>query len=205
MPRDTLYYDETVQAEPVDPWSPAMSGSFEDGGLTFRRNYAGDQGSAQAFAAAFDFLQRNADGRYTDRTLMAISRWGFRCDEALREGRRIESPAPWVFSIHKEVSYDEDTEVKSGGTMALAVTIPAEWGNRLVMAVHPDVRRQGYGRRLLSQACDYVSGIHAYVGNANLVGQQFLLTVGMMPVSMTNGRSLLYAFDPMPENDGVAR
>ena len=174
-------------------------------GVIVRAVLAGNQSSPQAFAAAFDFLQRNADGRYTDRTLMAISRWGFRCDEALRRERRLEDPRPWVLSVHREVTYDEDTEVKSGGTMACAVTIPAEYGNRLVMAVHPDARRQGFGRRLLNEACDYVAGLHAYVGSGNRVGQQFLLSAGMMPMSMSNGRSILYAFENLPEGDGVAR
>lgn len=183
-----------------------LSGSTtQDDGVTLRRSLAGEPGSPQAFLAAFDFLQRNAEGRYSDRTLMTISRWSARSENIYAGTSDFDGPAPWVFAAAKEVTYDEDTEVKSGGTVALAVLLPAEWGAKLVMAVHPDARRQGHGRRLMMHARDYLSGIHAWVGNSNVVGQQFLLSTGMVPTSMNGRGSLLYSFGDMPEGDGVAR
>lgn len=182
------------------------SGTWDAGdGTTLRRSLAGEPGSPQAFLAAFDFLQRNAEGRYSDRTLMAISRWSSRSEDMLLDGVTPNGPMPWVFSLGKEVTYDEETEVKSGGTVALAVTLPAEWGAKFVMAVHPDARRHGYGSRLINHAQDYVSGLHSWVGNTNIAGQQFLLSIGMTPTSMNGRGALLYSYGDIPESDGVAR
>lgn len=83
--------------------------------------------------------------------------------------------------------------------------MPAEYGYRLVMAVHADARRQGYAQRLVQYAQGFVGGLHAWVGNSNVIGQQFLLRVGMMPTSMNGRGALLYSFGDMPESDGVAR
>lgn len=179
-----------------------------DDGLHITHLMAGQPGSPQAFQSAFDFLQRNAEGRYSDRSLMSVGRWSFRSTELLSQEDRPEvfpSPRPFVFSINREVSYDEETEVKLGGTAAVAVTLPAEWGSKLVMAVHPDMRRTGQGRRLLNYAADYISGLHAWVGNSNVVGQQFLLALGLIPVSMNSRRSMLFSYGDVPEDDGVAR
>jgi GNAT superfamily N-acetyltransferase len=146
----------------------------------------------------------HAEGRYSDRTLMAISRWSQRSHDHILDDRYPENPAR-MFSISREVGYDEDTEVKSGGTIALAVTLPNEQGtNKLVMAVSRDARREGYGRRLLERVSDYAHGVHAWVGNRNVCGQQFLLNVGMFPVSMNARQAVLYAFANLPEDEGVA-
>lgn len=200
--RSTFWTDAPVS---VDDYRIASGSWTQDDGVTLRRSLAGEPGSPQALHAAFDFLQRNAEGRYSDRTLMAISRWSGRAESIVSGGVDSDGPLPWVFSLSKEVAYDEDTEVKSGGTVALAVTLPAEWGAKLVMAVHPDGRRQGYGTRLMYHVKDYVSGVHAWVGNTNIVGQQFLLSIGMSPSSMNGRGALLYSFGDIPESDGVAR
>lgn len=174
-------------------------------GLHLTRTMAGESGSPQAFASAFDFLQRHAQGRYSDRTLMSVSRWSFTSAEMV-EGRR-QSPdriAASVHSIGKEVTYDEETEVKHGGTVAMAVCLPSEYGAKVVIATAPDCRRQGYGRRILQRIQSTVPYAHAWVGNTNIAGMQFLLDAGMRPLSMNRRQAVLFGLEDMPDEEGVA-
>lgn len=210
MPLD--YVDEVTIPSPApeeDYLRPAYNRrgllrETEDG-LNLSRTFAGESGSPQAFQAAFDFLQRNANGRYSDRSLMAISRWGFYSSEMLDGERRSPSPTPCVFSLSREVTYDEDTEVKTGGTVAMAVTLPGgESGSKLIIATAPDARRRGYASRLLT-AAQVIPYLHAWVGQMNIVGQQFLLATGMHPIAMNRRQALMYAYDEMPEDEGVAQ
>lgn len=174
-------------------------------GLYLTRTYAGEAGSPQAFASAFDFLQRHAQGRYSDRTLMSVSRWSFTSAEIL-EGRGQPSPGSRAaaYSIAKEVTYDEDTEVKHGGTVAMAVALPAEWGAKVVIATAPNCRRQGFGTRILAHITAYTPYAHAWVGNGNIAGMQFLLNCGMRPLSMNRRQAVLFGVEDMPDEEGVA-
>lgn len=178
--------------------------STTDDGLALTHTYAGERGSPQAFQAAFDFLQRNANGRYSDRTLMAISRWSFVSAELVEGTRQLDGPAPAVVSLSREVTYDEETEVKTGGTAALAVTLPSGEGSKLIIATAPEARRNGYGS-LLVRELRYFPFIHAWVGATNTVGQQFLLANAMHPLAMNRRQAVMYGYDEMPDEDGVAR
>lgn len=215
MPRYDTYAvhpDEEVQlAAPVafpDPGfvAPRPYSRIHDDGLTLYRTYAGEAGSPAAFMAAFDFFQRHANGRYSDRTLMALSRWSQFSTELVegRPRRTGEGIIPAVFSLAKEVTYDEDTEVKSGGTVGMAVTLPAEVGAKLVLAVAPDMRRNGYGRALLEEAGGTVHHLHTWVSSMNRAAMQFLLSASMRPIAMNRRSAVMFAWDEMPDDSGVA-
>lgn len=173
--------------------------------LIHTRALEGDAGAAQAFASAFDFLQRNADGRYSDRTLMTVNRLATRSED-VRNGEMAERyPTPGVCSLAVAIEYDEETEVKRGGLRAVAVALPAEWGSRLVIATARDVRGNGHARQLVDDMrCNY-SNLHAWVGNTNIVGQQFLLSLGAFPVAMNSNRAIMFSWTYPDEDEGVAR
>lgn len=82
----------------------------------------------------FGFINRYAHEQYTDRTMMAIVR---QCDAKTARMLVIDS---------EEVQIDPLTEVKTGGIRAAAVVLR---DGRVVLAVKPELRRQGIGRKLL--------------------------------------------------------
>lgn len=180
---------------------------------TLRVSYAGSTDAPSAFRQAFEFLQRHGEGRYSDRTLMAINRWASRCEDYNSSplGTNLGSSyerLPGVFSLASETSYDEETEVKFGGMCAVAVTLPTEVGDsRLVLAVAPESRRKGYGRRLLTEVYNYESAnFHAWVGQGNIDGIKFLLEMGMFPQEMNSQRAILFARRARAEiQEGVAQ
>lgn len=72
MPRSTTL----APAYPIcDDGVQPLHGYDLGDGLRFSAINAGEPASPLAFRTAFDFLQMHAEGRYSDRTLMAISRW----------------------------------------------------------------------------------------------------------------------------------
>lgn len=174
--------------------------------VTLTRTIEGMPGSPQAFAAAFDFLRVSADGRYSDRTLMTISRLVNRCEDILNglEPERLGNSAS-VLSLTSAVHYDEDTEVKRGGTQSMAVVLPAQWGSRLVLATTPDARRRGHAERLVREASQFHADLHTWVGHRNVNGQMFLLSLDMRPVAMNSTRALMYSWSTPDDDDGVAR
>lgn len=176
-------------------------------GFRHRRFFFTDAGMASATNLAFSFLRGNAEGRYSDRTLMTINRMADRATAYQRDpaATYLDGILPMAFIIDKEASYDEDTEVKHGGAIAVAVTLPSESGSRIVLAVNRNRRREGWGRKLMTLVVDYVSNPISWVGTGNVVGQHFLLEAGMRPRAMnSNGTSMLYSFGSIPESEGVA-
>lgn len=165
---------------------------------------AGDHGSPQAFAAAFQFLRSHSDGRYSDRTLMTVGRWEARSYSIL-DGRPAPDRVPAVLTLSTEVSYDEETEVKRGGTLACAVTLPSDGGFRSVLSVASTARRQGYGTELLRRLTSMYLNPMFWVGNGNREGQSFLLSCGLHPQRMNGSGAVLYARHAPDEEELVAR
>lgn len=164
------------------------------------------RGSGQAFATAFQFLRSHSDGRYSDRTLMTVARWEQRADQIERGLLTPEAYAD-VFSAATPVTYDEDTEVKQGGTLATAVCLPSSDGMsvRVVLATTHNARRQGLASTLLDRIHARYVNPYFYVGNANIAGQQFLLSKGLMPQRMNASGAILFARSVIYDDELVAR
>src|SRR5690348_15239089 len=75
---------------------------------------------ASELRTAFTFFRRHADRRYSSQSLMRLLQMAdMMDDEALRASDR---PEMAVYSLPP--SYDEETEVKTGGTLGCAVRLP---------------------------------------------------------------------------------
>lgn len=171
----------------------------------YREVGQGDYGSPQAFTSAFEFLQRHGESRYSDRTLMSINRLAA-SSAAILDGSAPYADRPArVFICGSEVTYDEETEVKRGGTLAVAVCLPVEQGFKVVMATAPEARRQRLATSLMDMVRRGTRGSTCWVGQNNIEGQQFLLSVGMFPLAMNNRNAVLYGWRQLEEDEGVAR
>lgn len=168
--------------------------------------HAGQPGSAQAFAAAFQFLRTHSDGRYSDRTLMTVGRWETRAAEVER-GTFTPETLPDIYTASTTVTYDEDTEVKQGGTLATAVCLPTGDGStvRTVVATTPSARRQGLASRLVERIHMRWVNPHFWVGNGNRDGQRFLLSCGLLPQRMNGSGAILFARTTPSDDELVAR
>lgn len=121
---------------------------------------------------------------------MRIVRAADSAESARRAGLEDEE-APILLTIGKPFAFNELTEVKEGGPVAMAVYFPAENG-RLLLAVHPDHRRKGFGRVLAKLAHFGGGAVTAWVNQRNTEGQQFLLSIGLTPTSMNSSGGICY-------------
>lgn len=136
---------------------------------------------------AFNFLRRHDDGRYSSRTKMRVLSAAERAEKLRTEGATpTSSGLPGVLSVETPFSYDEDTEVKLGGVVAVAVVWPTEEG-RLLLATHTEHRRNRIGQ-LLVEACRVlgVTELTAWVNRTNRAGQHFLLSLGFAATAINN-------------------
>lgn len=141
---------------------------------------------------AFNFIRLHADRRYSDTTLMRLVR---AAEGAERNpvGTRLDN-MPALVAVESPTSYDEETEVKTGGITALAVNWPHNDG-KTVLAVHRSFRRQKYGTLVARALIETVCGAPAYwVSARNAPGQQFLLSMGLMPTSMNGAGAVCYSY-----------
>jgi hypothetical protein len=89
---------------------------------------------AQALRAAPEFFRRQAEGRYSDTTIMNLSRtWD------LFNENQSAPELPTVFIAEVPFSYDEETEVKRGGTVGMLVI----FADKSLLAVARTARRRG--------------------------------------------------------------
>ena len=157
-----------------------------------------------ALMASFDFMNAHGNGRYTDRTLMAIQRWANRLGGADLSRRRdicgqqtnTDSPtAPRVIVAEKNYSYDPDTETKTGGVLGMLTLLPNidDESYRGVIAVSAQGRRRGIGTALINaspieQYCD--SGylpIYFYASAANFLAMRLAAATCLKPRSVDGG------------------
>lgn len=172
---------------------------------TIDRFDVGDSGAAQAFLSAFDFLQRHAEGRYSDRTLMTVSRLSRKSEEAASGGVDSYEFGGSVLVAATEVHYDEDTEVKHGGILGVAVCIPTEQGVKAVLAVAPGARRSGVGSCLVDRLRGGFRNPTLWIGAANLVAQRFMVNQAAFPVAMNARGAIQYGWAFQEEDEGIAR
>lgn len=154
---------------------------------------------------AFAFLRRHGDRRYSASSLMRLLTFADRLDGAAASGEQVSDvDRPKVIVAEVPFSFDEETEVKSGGVLAIAVVLP---DGRMMLAVHEGKRRIKLGTAIYGFITNYVYPYPvAWVHQANTQGQMFLLSVELQPWQMNSGGALAFcARPPVPEeSDAVA-
>lgn len=152
---------------------------------------------ALALRSAFAFFRRHGDRRYSAQSLMRLLTFADKIDA----GDHTELPS--IVTAEVPFAYDEETEVKSGGVLGIAVVLP---DGRVMLAVHADKRRTKLGKALLSFVTSY---FHSYpqvwVHRGNTIGAQFCLSMGYMPWLINPSGAVQYATMPTqpPTDDAV--
>ena len=163
--------------------------------------------TAGACRQAFAFFRRNADRRYSASVLMSLLTHAEAIEADAERGVLPDSSEddaahryPAVMTLGTPFEYDEETEVKSGGLVGVAVLLP---DNRVLFAVLPDQRRKGVGRemtRLLAGRYDYFN-LNWWIHQENRDGQQFALAVGLMPYQVNRHGAVLYRATAVEDPD----
>ena len=118
----------------------------------------------------------------------------------------MEDPSKFPIIIRASIptTFDQLTEIKSGGTLAYAVVWPNDDG-RTLLCVHTAARRKHYGSLVLDIAKRYsVRGLRMWVHNTNTVAQQFLLSNQLLlGGNFTTSGGICYESVPLPTEDGA--
>jgi hypothetical protein len=145
-----------------------------------------------ALNTAFEFLSRNHDGRYRDRTLMSIRRWAFSVAETDVHARTYGSSTfhdrkyPSILVLEAPFSYDEDTEAKSGGIIGLTVCVDDGDGDwRGILAVSKHMRNKKAASALV-QGFNAVSSssMSYYAHSHNFLAARTAASLGYAPVAI---------------------
>lgn len=159
-----------------------------------------------AMRTAFEFINKNSEGRYSDRTLMSISRWEKRLagktsderialftEDADNTGAGMFL-APKVIIAEKEFCYDEDTETKTGGVLGMLVMLPHsdDESYRAVLSVADGVRRRNIGKALANatQVMNTMP-VHFFAGAGNRLAMR-LAAAANMQITSVSGRTVQY-------------
>lgn len=141
---------------------------------------------AQALRAAPEFFRRQAEWRYSDTTIMNLSRtWD------LFNENQSAPELPIIFIAEVPFSYDEETEVKRGGTVGMLVI----FADKSLLAVARTARRRGVANTIWDQA-DYYGFLNRmafWIGRQNTVGHVFCLTHGLFPTAMNGQGAVRYS------------
>lgn len=129
---------------------------------------------------AAGFLRTNSSGRYSDRTHGRFLRKAEAAERTLisrAPGFDPELNLPGVFIIEEPFAYDEDTEVKTGGIIAVALVDQSltTSKNAIYMAVRQPSRRRAAGSALVQAARRNYGQLTTYVNGANKPGLMFAL------------------------------
>ena len=157
--------------------------------------------TSQALRSAFSFLRANADRRYSATVLMTLMDYADRMEAFDAEALRAMSDQfPTVITIGSPFSYDEETEVKSGGLVGVGVILP---DRRVLLATHRNVRRQGVAAFVHEVVRNFPTpeGCSYWIHQENRPGQQFALAVGLMPYDVNRRGAVLYRSSPLQETD----
>lgn len=140
-------------------------------------------GYAQHLRGAFQFIRRNSANRYSNNSLMRLAT---AADET-RDDRK-----PVITVATSPMSFDEETEVKSGGTSGMLVTFP---DGRALLAVAVSQRRQGIATRLFRHNSNWTTITpHFWVHSTNAPAQQFLLSMGLAPTALNGSGAVRYGY-----------
>lgn len=151
---------------------------------------------AAAIRQAFAFFRRHGDRRYSAASLMRLLAHADRIDA----GEHNDLPS--VVTCEVPYSYDEDTEVKSGGVLGIAVLLPDE---RVMVAVHSERRQKRVGTSLIDFVRNYFTSYPVvWVHRANFTGAAFLASLELMPWELNAAGAVQYCQrQPLPEGEAV--
>lgn len=154
-------------------------------------NYIDEQQYGIHIARLFPFMRSNANGAYSDVTMMRCVRAAedFQNRALFNDHQRSERlPLLCVFTM--PYSYDELTEVKKGGTLGMV----ASWRDKAIIAVHESCRRMNVGTTLYSNVVNALGHYPPmWAGRNNFAGQHFLLTQGLTPSAMNASGAIRYS------------
>lgn len=137
-----------------------------------------------AIRQAFAFFRRHGDRRYSAASLMRLMDFADRIDAGEREN------LPSLVTCEVPFTYDEDTEVKSGGIIGIAVMLP---DNRTMIAVHTQRRKARVGTSLIRFVRDYFTSYPVvWAHRANTQGAAFLAACGLMPWAVNTSGAVQY-------------
>lgn len=149
----------------------------------------GDNNYRSALEQAFPFFRRFSQGRYSSQSLMRLAR-------AVDEYDGYGSSAgnlPLFLIASTPFSYDEETEVKSGGTLAMLAYWPSQDG-RTMLAIAPPHRGKRLGTSMVACLRDYInSEVTLWVGRTNTLGHRLALTSGLFPTAISPSGAVRYA------------
>lgn len=156
---------------------------------------AGHERYATLMRQSFNFLRQHGDRRYSDTTLMRV----VRAAEQVERSATHTDNMPSLVTIELPTAYDEDTEVKTGGLCAMAVCWTHNDG-KTAIATHQSMRRRRYGSLMVRALQNTVCSLPAFwVSARNAPGQQFLLSLGLMPTSMNGAGAVRYSLSAQEE------
>lgn len=155
---------------------------------------------APVISQAFTFFRRNADGRYSDRTIMQIGRTvDILNDISRRPELERNLTLPQLVIADSEFSYDEETEVKQGGMFGVLLNFD---GQKAIIAVHKDHRRKGLGTLMMAKLRRSAMMNPMWVHRTNSGGQAFLLSNGYTPTAINFGGSMRFEYGDSVVEDG---
>lgn len=164
-----------------------------------------DPETAGALRQAFSFIRANDDRRYSASVKMSLLTHADNMEAFDFEANEDSTVRfPLVLTVGTPYTYDEDTEVKMGGLLAVGVVLP---DHRVLFCVNRNNRRTGIGRflfgRLYRSQLD--GNLSFWIHQENRDGQMFALSQGLMPWQVNRSGAVLYRANaqPEPEDDAV--
>lgn len=153
---------------------------------------------AGAIRQAFAFFRRHGDRRYSAASLMRLLAFADRIDQGHVDD------IPCIVTCEVPFSYDEDTEVKSGGIVGIAILLP---DNRMMLAVHSERRRKRVGTALLRFVGNYFTSYPVvWAHRANTTAAGFLASQGLMPWAVNTAGAVQYCLrQPFPEESDAVQ
>lgn len=169
--------------------------------IKFTMSCAEDPTFAGDMRRAFEFIRTHGDGHYTSNSLMQIIHAADR-NTGSRSVLSAQGPSPWVLSLETPYTFDEETEVKTGGTLGMLVQLN-NGTNRAMLAVASGFRRAGVAKGLLVAHYESLGYPSFWLAPSNVVGQHFLLDNNYQPVEMNRRGALCWRHTHSePDDDG---
>lgn len=196
-----------IAPAPVDPWLngeaipeslnplPPRAERRQPDNREYRFYSPDDPGYVQHLRQSFQFFRRNAGNRYSPSTLMRLANAADDIENSDTPPRRRNWPVLTVATSPQ--SFDEETEVKTGGMAGMMVTFP---DGKALFAVISSLRRKGIGSNIFRYNSDY-SGILPYfwVAVSNVPGQMFLLSQGLVATALNSAGAIRYGYNGAEE------
>lgn len=148
-----------------------------------------------ALKTAFDFVSRNHNGRYRDRTLMTIRRWAERVQSTTPTGRLSEMYSdpdrrfPIILIAEIPFSYDEDSESKNGGVVGINLGIDdGDGGYRGVLCTSKNYRQRNIASALVASMGNVSAPGHIdyYANNKNFNAARLAAKLSYTPISINS-------------------